>query len=555
MKKSFYLISLFIAFVFFGCNNSLVEKKENSVEQMNLQKAIVSFSFEDSSRSIRPNILSSLNLTNIVIEGTLQDEETYSLKQSFFSSNEMYNSPVILEPGIWNFSITAYRNNLSIKGQLKNKTIEPGNNILKFPIEIESLGQEGDVGSISMRLTYASPSGGDLIKGAKAGLFSLDNDEVIPGFGLKVLTTSIDDASGYTYVSYQSSEVPVGVYRIKVFLYADQNCNALINTYREIVTVADQCESTGNFNIYSLNEIFTINYKQKKDDGNDLEDVTFISSSLKKAYTKNSEFLLPDATDVIKNGNVFVGWYENQDFSGAKITSIQKNTTGTKTFYAKWQPGAPVSETRPLDLSGASGEYNVIVFENADLTALANEIRNASTNNLNIRLDLSESNITELQPQAFSNCSKISSIVLSDKITVIGEYAFENCSDLVEIITTNNSQLVTIGKYAFANCSELISFEIPSSVNYIGQNAFTGCNTSYFNYHTVTFKTNDGQVVDAISVKHNTCVTRPVDPVKTGYVFDYWYKQPQGSVTVIISAYDFTSPVTEDITLVQKWKN
>lgn len=84
MKKSFYLISLFIAFVFFGCNNSLVEKKENSVEQMNLQKAIVSFSFEDSSRSIRPNILSSLNLTNIVIEGTLQDEETYSLKQSFF---------------------------------------------------------------------------------------------------------------------------------------------------------------------------------------------------------------------------------------------------------------------------------------------------------------------------------------------------------------------------------------------------------------------------------------------------------------------------------------
>ena len=41
-------------------------------------------------------------------------------------------------------------------------------------------------------------------------------------------------------------------------------------------------------------------------------------------------------TDVIKTGYTFVGWYEDDDFSGSPVTEILATDTGNKTFYAKW---------------------------------------------------------------------------------------------------------------------------------------------------------------------------------------------------------------------------
>ncbi|MGN0387107.1 MAG: InlB B-repeat-containing protein [Lachnospiraceae bacterium] len=37
-----------------------------------------------------------------------------------------------------------------------------------------------------------------------------------------------------------------------------------------------------------------------------------------------------------KSGYTFAGWYENEDCTGAKVTTIAKGSTGNKTFWAKW---------------------------------------------------------------------------------------------------------------------------------------------------------------------------------------------------------------------------
>ena len=51
-------------------------------------------------------------------------------------------------------------------------------------------------------------------------------------------------------------------------------------------------------------------------------------------YTYGVGATLP--TDVTREGYAFAGWYEQNDFSGSKVTEITTTDTGDKTYYAKW---------------------------------------------------------------------------------------------------------------------------------------------------------------------------------------------------------------------------
>ena len=64
--------------------------------------------------------------------------------------------------------------------------------------------------------------------------------------------------------------------------------------------------------------------------------------------------------------------------------------------------------------------------------------------------------------------------------------------------------------------------------------------------YTVTFDTQDGTSVPAQTVTENGTVTRPADPTRDGYTFKGW--QLDGA------DYDFTTPVTADITLTAVWE-
>ena len=50
-------------------------------------------------------------------------------------------------------------------------------------------------------------------------------------------------------------------------------------------------------------------------------------------YTVKDEIVLPEATGSVK----FLGWYLTADYSGEKVTSIAKGTTGDIVLYAKWE--------------------------------------------------------------------------------------------------------------------------------------------------------------------------------------------------------------------------
>ena len=64
--------------------------------------------------------------------------------------------------------------------------------------------------------------------------------------------------------------------------------------------------------------------------------------------------------------------------------------------------------------------------------------------------------------------------------------------------------------------------------------------------YTVTFDTAGGTAVSPETVAHGGTATAPSDVTREGYVFAGWYLGDE--------KYDFTTPVTEDLTLVARWE-
>lgn len=71
------------------------------------------------------------------------------------------------------------------------------------------------------------------------------------------------------------------------------------------------------------------------------------------------------------------------------------------------------------------------------------------------------------------SANSITSVVISNSITEIGDYAFFNCKGLTSV-TIGNS-VTTIGSNTFNHCTGLTSVSIPNSVTKIGFSAFASC--------------------------------------------------------------------------------
>ncbi len=75
----------------------------------------------------------------------------------------------------------------------------------------------------------------------------------------------------------------------------------------------------------------------------------------------------------------------------------------------------------------------------------------------------------------YSLSSSITSVVINDGVTSIGDYAFYSCANLTSV-TIGNS-VTSIGGKAFSSCSSLTSVTIPNSVEIIGGEVFSSCSS------------------------------------------------------------------------------
>ena len=85
--------------------------------------------------------------------------------------------------------------------------------------------------------------------------------------------------------------------------------------------------------------------------------------------------------------------------------------------------------------------------------------------------------VTYISNFAFYNHDSLTSIVIPDTVTTIGDYAFDGCGSLTSVTFGENSQLTTIGNCAFEGCGNLTSIVIPDGVTRIGYEAFRDCDS------------------------------------------------------------------------------
>ena len=81
--------------------------------------------------------------------------------------------------------------------------------------------------------------------------------------------------------------------------------------------------------------------------------------------------------------------------------------------------------------------------------------------------------VTSIGEYAFSDCTGLTSVTIPNSVTSIGSNAFSNCTGLTSVTIPNS--VTSIGSNAFSNCTGLTSVTIPNSVTSIGSNAFNKC--------------------------------------------------------------------------------
>ena len=91
-----------------------------------------------------------------------------------------------------------------------------------------------------------------------------------------------------------------------------------------------------------------------------------------------------------------------------------------------------------------------------------------------------------INKNAFYNCTSITSVIVSNNVTVIEKNVFYNCVSLQTLVWSD--EITSIGEGAFQGCEALLKLSLPSALTEIGEAAFAGCS----GLSSVTFKTVTG---------------------------------------------------------------
>ena len=122
-------------------------------------------------------------------------------------------------------------------------------------------------------------------------------------------------------------------------------------------------------------------------------------------------------------------------------------------------------------------------------------------------------NVESIGERAFYNCDNLTDVTLQDGVKSIGDAAFIWCNNLTNIVLPNS--ITSIGDWAFKDCTSLTSIKIPSSVTSI-HDPFYNC----FSLKTISLdcdsplkRTDFGKQADLVSYTPHTLIKTEAKPV------------------------------------------
>ncbi len=181
----------------------------------------------------------------------------------------------------------------------------------------------------------------------------------------------------------------------------------------------------------------------------------------------------------------FNGWYKSADEDAALWNFATDRVNEDITLYAHWEAiVVPPEPTATLQYE-RSGDGYIVTGDAGQAESIV------------IPAEYSGSPVIGIAERAFAysrHPSSITSVIIPDSVTEIGQNAFNNQHYLEEVHIGEDSALEKIGSNAFSGCSALKSFYLPAGCVSLGYDANTP-------HYTVT----DSDYIESFGAVFNNC--------------------------------------------------
>lgn len=203
------------------------------------------------------------------------------------------------------------------------------------------------------------------------------------------------------------------------------------------------------------------------------------SEIFEEYFVEGVELTASDLPVPKRTGWTFLNWCYDQELQHSFDGSQQE----VFELFGKWEYNFAEGETRGFEFAvltegaivtgfGSVTDKDIVVpakFDNKPVIAVNTEV---FRNNTDITSVVLPSTVNILAMEAFSNCTELRSINLSD-LDTIADKTFYNCSNLSDINMPSNLRVIC--REAFFGCSALTDVKIPASVRGIDESAFVNC--------------------------------------------------------------------------------
>lgn len=269
---------------------------------------------------------------------------------------------------------------------------------------------------------------------------------------------AFDGCSKLTSVTLGNSVMSIGS-------YAFRNCTGLNS-----VTVPNSVTSIGNSSFSGCSKLTSVIIGSG---------VTSIGSdAFKSTYLKKVIWLTNTPPTGYNNVNGEVNYVSNTNF-----TSLNNKVVYTflSSYFdvdgIRYVPVSPSERTcDAIDCVYSSAAKSTVIASTVSYKGILMSVKNIQPylaynntyiENLNADID------GKVSEYAFTNCSKMSTAKLGEKVNEIGNYAFSSCSSLQSIDIPDAVKI--LGSYAFSYCSALKYAQIGKGIGTINNQAFYGC--------------------------------------------------------------------------------
>ncbi len=230
-----------------GCSNIVQQENDTDPSSGGAAGAFLRVTAETEGFAARKEEASARTALPTIDESTVTDSFTYTLKGtkeggseetlvSGVSLAELKESSIPVTTGKWSFTLKAEKDGTVFTGTLSDKTITAGDNELSFTISWDESELSGK-GSLAFSLDW-SKAGLNSVEAAAGTLFAYN-----PNTGTETETDYTESSGGITLdknahtVTYSLSDVPAGVYMIKISFYSDAEKTSLAGTWRELAVI------------------------------------------------------------------------------------------------------------------------------------------------------------------------------------------------------------------------------------------------------------------------------------------------------------------------------